>query len=131
MKKLSKEQLKERERLLGALSDEGGNLEAAIIDFNATMEKMQAKVESQLEKYNEVLADVRSLAEEVASDALGYFEDRSEKWQESDTGRAYIEWYEQWQNAELDDEEIEFPQPLEVPDVGAAVLEDLPDQFEE
>ena len=59
----------------------------------------------------------------MKDDAEAEYDDKSEKWQEGDRGTAAREWIDSFDNVELDDAEMEAPEPLE--EVEAEGLDDL------
>ena len=63
-------------------------------------------------KYNEAIQNLNSFIFEIREEMQMYFDDKSEKWQESDKGFAYQEWIENW---EVEFEEIENFDEIELP----------------
>jgi hypothetical protein len=85
-----------------------------------------------LEKYNEAVEEAKNFVNEIATNAENAWDENSEKWQESDRGGAAKEWFEEYQNVEMDDLEIDLPSELEVDEPEhAANLENLPTEAEE
>lgn len=105
MQRLGKEQAQQKEALA------------------AKLEAAATQVQAAIESYNAVLDEVRTFQEEVTNEAQGYFDDRSEKWQEGEKGEAYQAWVDEWYAADAED--------IEVPEFGHAdALRELPDQPE-
>jgi hypothetical protein len=77
---------------------------------------------------NEVLSEGRSWRDNVVQEMQDYYDERSEKWQQSDKGQAHEAWKRQFDEEELEDVELEKPEPLE-PDMAdaAELLEQLPE----
>lgn len=129
MKTLTKNQLAEKARLGLALHQAAQKVDTAIAAFNHVLDEAKAPVEQALEEYNDALRQAAEFCEEVASDQQSYFDDKSEKWQESDRGQEYQQWMNDWANVCLDEATVELPDEVEVPDLSAPdTLEDLPDE---
>ncbi len=128
MKKLTKAQVEARWRHMDALKASSETVEEAIDQYNQTMQEAWEKIEEAVSSYNEAIAQASEFKEEVYSEAQEYYDERSEKWQESDKGQSYQEWIDEWE-ADLDEIEVEQPDELEVPDMEASdSLENLPDE---
>lgn len=87
MKKLSKDSVKK------------------LADASAKMTEIKDKVESLIEDTNSKMIDLialfnderntaASILDDLNNEQNSYFDDRSEKWQEGDTGQAYSGWME-------------------------------------
>lgn len=87
MKKLSKDSVKK------------------LADASAKMTEIKDKVESLIEDTNSKMIDLialfnderntaASILDDLNNEQNSYFDDRSEKWQEGDTGQAYSRWME-------------------------------------
>ena len=55
-----------------------------------------------IETYNEALADAALFRDEVVGDMDDYMGERSEKWEESDSGQAYTSWKDEWEGLDLE-----------------------------
>lgn len=64
-------------------------------------------LEAAAEKYNEAMQSLRAFRDEVVEQIETIFDEKSEKWQESDKGTAWSEWMDQWKNHDFDDITIE------------------------
>jgi len=119
MKKLSRTQ----EALKGKLSDNietaKDNLEAAISNYNNAMSIAWEAVTRKIELLNEAIEEAEGFRSEIETIQDEFFSERSEKWQEGDTGQMYQVWMSDWSN-ELSEIEMEEPEELEMPDVEAA-----------
>lgn len=130
-RELTSAQLAERTRITDVLIEAYDELDKAVEAYNSAMEELQAPVNTALEALNGALSDARALRDEIVSDADEYIENRSEKWQESETGQEVRAYKEQWEYAELDDKEIEFPEAIQMPDLDPeTILNDLPETAE-
>lgn len=94
MKKLSREQRETRDRLIGEL------------------EVVEQKLNEAAEAYRAKLVEAQEFCASVADEIRAYFDDKSEKWQESERGQAYEEWATGWEG-------VEFPEP-DIPAESAA-----------
>jgi uncharacterized phage infection (PIP) family protein YhgE len=84
--------------------------------YNDQIEKIKEMLEPELAQLNQLREKIESGVEAIEDEASslvgdmeGYYEDRSEKWQESEAGEQYQEWTDAWSNIELPDvpEEVE------------------------
>jgi len=110
--KLSKADIDRRDALVSQLEELRSKLEDAVSHFNAEVEKLREPVEQALEAYNEAVGEARSFAEDNASEGEAAYDERSERWQEGERGQAAQQWVQQWQQVQLDDYEISFPDEL-------------------
>lgn len=85
MRRLSKEQRKERDRIVGEL------------------EVAQLKLQDAIDAYMAKVADAQAFCASVVDDIDSYMSDKSDTWQEGDRGQAYEDWKSSW-------EEVEFPE---------------------
>jgi hypothetical protein len=102
MRKLSKEQIKKKVILLASL-------------------KISALTEEKFKKdrYNTKIKELNQFIDDIRSDMQDYYDERSEKWQESDNGQMYQDWIDQWDNCylEVDDFlEVNIPEDFDLPD---------------
>lgn len=130
-KKLSKEQLAERSALAESLRAAAQNITDAVDTYNQTVLEAQTPVQQALTAYNEVVEKAKVFANEVAEELQGEFDERSEKWQESDAGESFQGWITEWDNATLDEAEIDFPDEVESPPMEEAdTLESLAEEVQ-
>lgn len=74
------------------------------------LEQAAATAADSITAYNEALSNAREFCSDIAETAQEAWNDKSEKWQESDKGQEVQGWIETWQEANLDDvEEPDFP----------------------
>lgn len=98
--------------------------------YNSQIEKIKEMLSPELDRLNELREGIEQALEtieEESSSLVGdmeeYYEDRSEKWQESETGEQYQEWVEAWSNISS-----ELPDVPE--EVSAYDFEDLLEEVE-
>lgn len=71
------------------------------------------------EKYNEIVSNLNNFIIEQRDEMQMYFDERSEKWQESDAGSSYQDWIDAWdlEIGEVEDfDDVEIPDESELPD---------------
>ena len=126
MKSLTKTHLSERDKIIDRINEAQTELEEKLDEYTEVTSRLQDGIGDALVAYNETLAEARQFIDNIAGEAESVMEDRSEKWQESDAGKAYQEWIDEWRGAVIDDVEIDFPS-IEGSDLDAvSILEDLP-----
>lgn len=97
MRKLSVEQKKRRDDIAGMLA------------------VSQVELEQALAKHKAKIVEAQTFCAEVAGEIDSYITDKSEKWQEGETGQAFSEWKDSWENIEFDD-------PPELEGVASEIL---------
>lgn len=112
--KLTKQEMTERAKHIGALTNGREAIDAAIEAFNATMETAREALETAFEVYETTFNEAKAWAEDIVSQANDDFADKSERWQEGDNGSAAREWIDEWEGALTDEPAIEFPEPIAV-----------------
>lgn len=130
-RELTDDQIAERDRVSALLQERYTELENAIEAYNGAIEDLKTPVTEALDAFNEALSDARVLRDEIVSDADEYIEERTERWQESDAGQAVQAYKHEWEYAEIDEVEVEFPEQIEAADRDAEILENLPEEAEE
>jgi len=121
MRALSKDHEQRRSDLVRQFTEEYEKLTDIITDINALIDE---KLNGQVDTVNGILAEMRDLHEEITDAQQEFYDDKSEKWQESDTGENYQDWMSVWQGAPPPDD-IEPYETLEEPDIA-----DADDEFE-
>jgi hypothetical protein len=125
--KLDKQELARCQQFEVDLREAQGELEDAVSVYNDAVAEARGTLEDALAKYNELVAEARGFVEDIASTASGEIDDKSEKWQEGERGRAAIEWKDAWENATLEDVAIEFPDDVAIDGCDHAdTIEQLP-----
>jgi len=96
--RLTKAQEAKRDDLVKRLNE-------AKADVQATYEQMASFISDDLNgkiaQYNEIVGEVESFRDELVSDMEYYFDDKSEKWQEGDSGSEYQEWKNSWEGLDV------------------------------
>ena len=129
MKKLTKSQQHQKQKLIDRMNHARGDLETAVEEYNTAMEEAWGKVEAARDQLQEAIDEADQFRDEIATLQDDYYCERSETWQEGDAGQAYCAWKDEWSN-ELDEVgELEKPNELELPDTEAIdALDGMPDE---
>ena len=106
--------------------DEVHELQGLADDIRSSLaeyEELRTQVATDIEKIVTELNEKRQRAWEIvdaaATEADGYFDERSEKWQEGDKGQRYAEWRDELQRVAGEiEEEIEAPELPEIEEPG-------------
>jgi chromosome segregation ATPase len=127
MKKLTKTELEQRDALVAKLRVARESLDTAVNEFNAKLDDMRNELTPHADAYNELLEEARGFMEDIARERQEAFDERSESWQESDKGVEAAAWISEWENAGLDELDIDYPVDIDIQAEDAAqTLEDLP-----
>lgn len=116
MKKLTKEQIAERDDLQQKLGGAYTALETAIDAFNAAVDKAWDDVEKAQTEYNQLIYDANQWQLQIVESIQEFIDDHSEKWQEGDKGQSYVAWKEEF-DAEFSGVDLEKPDELTISDV--------------
>lgn len=134
MKSLSKSDQQEKQKLINDLQEKRAALEEAISAFNKEATKLFDEIIAPaLEEYNKSVNNAADFADNIASEAEAYFDAKSEKWQEGDTGQGYQSFVDAWKEIASNLEEIEVDEfsELDTPNLDDdEVLENGPDSPE-
>jgi len=121
-------QVKARDKHAVELRNTTNELNAAITKYNEAVEAAKGELEAAITKHNEKLNEVREWCSEIVSDMESYVGERSDKWSESDAASEYEDWKQSFENLEVEDVEIEFPDELEqVSEDAADAVDNLPE----
>lgn len=94
----------------------------------AAANEAHEKLTTAAEAANKVISDAADFRQGRVEEMQAYFDERSEKWQESDAGEAYLAWVSAWEDVDLDEADVPAIDEAE-PEV--ADREDLVTAFEE
>ncbi len=115
MKKLSDEQMRERDSLVGKVEEAKQHLQDKLEDFNAEMKRLfRLGPSDACDELNSAIADVRQWAEDIHNETREYFDNKSENWQESPTGEAYSDWSSSFDDAASNCEDVDLTEPEEL-----------------
>lgn len=126
MNKLTQDQIKQKNTLIEALRKTMEKLEEARSTYNDELQDAYNKYKEFVDGFNDAQENLRNFITERVEEMDTYFEEKSEKWQESAAGEAYSEWKGQWEAlSEYEEYEAREPDEAEEPDVDIEDLEEL------
>lgn len=114
MKKLSKIMLTERGNICDRLRAAFEAMEQAVATYNEAMAAQWSAVKATTQTYNAVVAEANAWQEDVVSAMQEYIAERSNKWQDSERGHAYLDWQEEYESNDLEEIALDQPVPLEL-----------------
>lgn len=125
---LSKAEQVKRTELVEQLRTAKGKLEDAVAVYNDGLTKLRDELRSKAEEYNTTLVEVRGWTEDIFSQADSDYDDKSDKWRDSDAGEAAQQWKSEWENLGLDEIELELADDISLEDFydHADILEAAP-----
>lgn len=123
MKKLSKEQQSLLDSHRKAVRIAHDDLVGATFAFNEAVTAAWDDYQAKRHQYLEAVGNAKEFVEGVNEAMDNYHAERSEKWQDSDEGRAYREWSDRWESIDLDP--VDPDDPIEIDDPDEAILEAL------
>lgn len=129
MKKLTKEEAAQRGKLVEDLRAASAKVEDEIAAFNAKREELAKPMNDAIAAFNKIAEDAEGFVSDIVSSMDDYASEKSDKWQESDTGQAFEEWKSAWEGIAceaFDDVSIE---EVEMPDTD--MIDDLENAPEE
>lgn len=125
MKRLSKQELKQRDEFVAELEKARDRVCDAVDEYNCKAAELWAPVSEALEKYNGIAADTQSWRDEIVSQMDDYLSERSEKWLEGDAAQAYQEWKDSWESLSIETFDIAQPEGIDLPEIeGPEALRD-------
>lgn len=116
--KLSKEQQKQREKLIAQMTVAHGALDAAVNIFASKEAAIYEELNNAIEAFNDVSNEVKTWMQEIRDAQQETYDDRSEKWQEGESGQNYQFWMDEWEVGD----QIEELEILETPDFESDFL---------
>jgi chromosome segregation ATPase len=102
VKKLSKEQLKER----GELADKIRKAQREIEEQRGVVDEAISELNTKISDYNDLVGEAQTWAEDIGTEARDAWNEKSEKWQEGDSGQAVDDWIRDYEhfNPEVEEE---------------------------
>lgn len=128
MKRLTKQNVKEKADLAHKAQDAYAELDRAIEQFNSEMHKsFVALIEPLVTKLNEALSDIREFCEARIAEMDDFKDARSERWLDSEPGQNYQCWRDEWDavQSNLDDVRLDEPEEIDTPDVDIDSFDSL------
>lgn len=74
------------------IGDHAGNVSALYDEIEELVDKFWSEIEAKLAELNGERQELHGILDDIVSEAETYYDERSEKWQESDAGSAYSDW---------------------------------------
>ena len=101
-------------------------VEAAVQKFNIETQLRFEPVVAAITEYNITANELRETVENIVEGWRDEWDEKSERWQQSDRGLAVSDWIGEWDAfaGELEEQEIDEPENLALPDFPD--LEDMP-----
>jgi ElaB/YqjD/DUF883 family membrane-anchored ribosome-binding protein len=120
---LNPTQVAMKTEFMSVLEEVETKLKTAITKYNEEVEPLRTQVNAALDDYNDVIQKLREFCEDIANEADDEILVKGEKWQNSDKGQQALNWKEEWEQADFEELEIDFPDDLdvEVPDNGTTL----------
>lgn len=115
--KITGKKLDERDRLLQEVNEAKSKLEDAVTTYNAAVEDARSSINDFITAFNTALGNAKDFIEGVRDDAQTEFDEKSEKWQESDRGSQVQSWIDEMEgHADTLDTElsVDFPSELSI-----------------
>lgn len=113
MKTISREQRAEKTRIAGVLRDKRDAVVKAIEAYNTARATLVGAIEDAQNEFNEALEEARSFVGDVKSAMDDYSGERTEKWQEGETGQLFGTWQSAWEEISLEDIDVSLPEDIE------------------
>ena len=114
--RISKASSTEIENLRSDVADAQAAVESAVDEFNEALAVAREPLEEAISNYNQALAELRGRLESERDEHQSTWDEKTERWQESDRGNAASEWIDTIGNAAdaLDQElDASLPDPVE------------------
>lgn len=125
MKKLSKDDVVEKDKIASELSEKRDTLIEAVDVFNAEVKAAYQKLAQFVEPYNVAIEHAKDFVDRVADEQQAYFDEKSETWQEGEKGEEYQAWIEEWGSMFLEECLISIPEDFDHPEDLSEELEGL------
>ena len=110
--KLTKQEDKQRQDIAERLQNAADEVSKGVEAFNEKMSQLFGEhVEHLVVKYNEILTEAREFRDDIVGRFQEEFDDKSERWQEGDTGQSCQELINEWQEIFVDDNDFEILEP--------------------
>lgn len=115
MKSISKEQLDRRTELAAKIEAAQARLLQDMNKFNEESRERYGAIEGSQRELNDLLEEVREFVDDIKLELESYYDEKSEKWQESDRGQEFYEWIGKWNMDDLYPIEVPECPELEIP----------------
>jgi len=119
MKKLTKDQIDEKDQLARRMDQAEADVREAIRIHNQRLDESWAEVADALDNRSQLVGVANAFLQHIHEEQMNYHGDRPDDWQDSIKGRAYGNWADEWDVA-LEEITIDCPGPIEEPEMDAA-----------
>lgn len=116
MKKISKADSVELDKIVVELRDKKEALEEVASEYNKLLDDEWDKVEEALTEMNNAIEAAANWRKDIVGKIEEYVGDRSDAWQESDRASEYEDWKSAYEECTLDILEIERSEEIDVPE---------------
>jgi hypothetical protein len=128
--KLTKKERAEYEVHTADLSEAAAKLYRAVDEYNAAVAEARDALEAPLAAYNAALEVAGAFVAGIHEASQEAYDDKSERWQESEAGQNAYAWLESWESIDFDPVELDEPVELEEPDLRHSdEMDALPTSF--
>lgn len=131
MKKLDKATLERLAKMREEVRSLQDDLGAEVETFNEKVAELFSGVEAIRVNLNEKIQEANTLIEEIHGDMESFFDEKSEKWQEGDSGQEFQSWMQEWETELEEIDELDIPEPLEVSLEVADTFDQFPEEINE
>jgi uncharacterized protein YukE len=130
MKALSKKDATRKAELIEKIRDQATDLSSAVAQFNDGLAELRDDLRAAVADYNEAVQAAEEFRADMLSAMQSYFDEKSGKWQEGDSGQVYQQWISDW-DSPLTKVKVKMPDDISEPsDEASAELEGLVDDLE-
>jgi len=136
MRKLTRDQIKERDDFVKSIASAGEELMEAIDEYNSKKKELFEAITEKLDALKEAVACADEFRENIHGDMDAFAGEKSDKWQESDRGQSYQnDFMEPWNESLTDllegELNLDEQDDLEMPDVDGLIetFENMPTDF--
>lgn len=106
--KLTKAEIKERDKFVEQLTIEGSNLANAISRYNEAHAALAQELQDAYDTYNGVVEEAQGFVSEIAESRRGEYDDKSERWKEGEAGELASEFVDAWEGISLEVVELDI-----------------------
>lgn len=128
--KLTQKEITDREGIKTELENAWTAVEDAVAEYNETVNEAKSKITSVVESYNNVLGEAAVWSASIMERLNCEFEEKTEKWQESERGQNVSAMISEYENFSLDDISVDWPDDLAIENPEPD-LEALPEEAEQ
>lgn len=120
MKSLTSKQAQQLSDLQEKLQIASQKVESAIADFNANINELWGDlVLDSLNEYNNLVKQTQKFTEATTEKLFNYYNSQSNEWQQTEEGKAYERWMDEWDAASFDESDLKLPEETDVPEFSA------------